>query len=148
MELELPTTYPYSEQRITHSSFDYIYISPHLDDVPLSCSGTICRQQAQGLNILVVTIFAGEPQPPLDRKSTRLNSSHSQISYAVFCLKKKILPDLTADHLKELSGGVIALWRSPQMASIYKMVNRPSIAIVDATPRTHYGGPVLAASYQ
>src|SRR2546430_8488884 len=32
------------------------------------------------------------PQPrgfQLDRKSTRLNSSHSQISYAVFCLKKK-----------------------------------------------------------
>src|SRR2546430_8768985 len=28
-----------------------------------------------------------EPAP--DRKSTRLNSSHSQISYAVFCLKKK-----------------------------------------------------------
>src|SRR2546430_13318372 len=28
-------------------------------------------------------------QPDLDRKSTRLNSSHSQISYAVFCLKKK-----------------------------------------------------------
>src|SRR2546427_7667427 len=28
----------------------------------------------------------------LDRKSTRLNSSHSQISYAVFCLKKKKLP--------------------------------------------------------
>src|SRR5256886_12328494 len=27
--------------------------------------------------------------PSLDRKSTRLNSSHSQISYAVFCLKKK-----------------------------------------------------------
>src|SRR5438270_13829408 len=27
--------------------------------------------------------------PPVDRKSTRLNSSHSQISYAVFCLKKK-----------------------------------------------------------
>src|SRR5205085_12220094 len=26
---------------------------------------------------------------PKDRKSTRLNSSHSQISYAVFCLKKK-----------------------------------------------------------
>src|SRR2546430_8628450 len=28
-----------------------------------------------------------------DRKSTRLNSSHSQISYAVFCLKKKKLND-------------------------------------------------------
>src|SRR2546430_6931480 len=34
----------------------------------------------------------GELKPSLirqDRKSTRLNSSHSQISYAVFCLKKK-----------------------------------------------------------
>src|SRR2546430_3742042 len=29
------------------------------------------------------------PPRALDRKSTRLNSSHSQISYAVFCLKKK-----------------------------------------------------------
>src|SRR2546430_6058940 len=29
------------------------------------------------------------PDLRLDRKSTRLNSSHSQISYAVFCLKKK-----------------------------------------------------------
>src|SRR2546430_7156242 len=28
-------------------------------------------------------------QDQIDRKSTRLNSSHSQISYAVFCLKKK-----------------------------------------------------------
>src|SRR3712207_7232382 len=27
--------------------------------------------------------------PPRDRKSTRLNSSHANISYAVFCLKKK-----------------------------------------------------------
>src|SRR2546430_12366284 len=34
---------------------------------------------------------AAEAPPELlqDRKSTRLNSSHSQISYAVFCLKKK-----------------------------------------------------------
>src|SRR2546427_6761348 len=30
-----------------------------------------------------------------DRKSTRLNSSHSQISYAVFCLKKKKKEDTT-----------------------------------------------------
>src|SRR2546427_1265022 len=32
----------------------------------------------------------------LDRKSTRLNSSHSQISYAVFCLKKK---KNSSDHI-------------------------------------------------
>src|SRR2546427_3101608 len=34
--------------------------------------------------------FAADPKHSIpDRKSTRLNSSHSQISYAVFCLKKK-----------------------------------------------------------
>src|SRR2546427_9317357 len=33
-------------------------------------------------------LYLDNPQG-IDRKSTRLNSSHSQISYAVFCLKKK-----------------------------------------------------------
>src|SRR5438309_9001273 len=33
--------------------------------------------------------FCEDYQPAPDRKSTRLNSSHSSISYAVFCLKKK-----------------------------------------------------------
>src|SRR2546430_6206115 len=37
----------------------------------------------------VATIVPKGKWPLLDRKSTRLNSSHSQISYAVFCLKKK-----------------------------------------------------------
>src|SRR2546430_12299440 len=36
-----------------------------------------------GVTGVLYTYFLG------DRKSTRLNSSHSQISYAVFCLKKK-----------------------------------------------------------
>src|SRR2546430_11410332 len=35
------------------------------------------------------TLPAFDGLSALDRKSTRLNSSHSQISYAVFCLKKK-----------------------------------------------------------
>src|SRR2546427_8602954 len=39
----------------------------------------------QGTKILMWKPLANEG----DRKSTRLNSSHSQISYAVFCLKKK-----------------------------------------------------------
>src|SRR5689334_24702737 len=34
----------------------------------------------------------------LDRKSTRLNSSHSSISYAVFCLKKKKKTNNTDNH--------------------------------------------------
>src|SRR5947209_11331092 len=39
----------------------------------------------------------------LDRKSTRLNSSHANISYAVFCLKKKKYQNYDTDHLSELS---------------------------------------------
>src|SRR5206468_7509734 len=41
------------------------------------------REQGSG-HILQVSSIGG-----IDRKSTRLNSSHDQISYAVFCLKKK-----------------------------------------------------------
>src|SRR5256885_11780813 len=36
----------------------------------------------------------GRRRGALDRKSTRLNSSHLVISYAVFCLKKKTTPDV------------------------------------------------------
>src|SRR2546427_6997421 len=49
---------------------------------------------AQGANLAATATPEPLLEPPgvrgtLDRKSTRLNSSHSQISYAVFCLKKK-----------------------------------------------------------
>src|SRR3712207_8588713 len=37
----------------------------------------------------VIDLDLASPGPRIDRKSTRLNSSHANISYAVFCLKKK-----------------------------------------------------------
>src|SRR3712207_6928289 len=37
------------------------------------------------------------PLPAQDRKSTRLNSSHANISYAVFCLKKKNITNIESD---------------------------------------------------
>src|SRR2546430_8207117 len=49
-----------------------------------------------------------------DRKSTRLNSSHSQISYAVFCLKKKKILD-TSIFRKIYLHHVSASKRSPTM---------------------------------
>src|SRR2546427_11349837 len=62
--------------------------------------GVIIRRLAAGEGALPVTglfpdLAPGEVADAIaeldhhDRKSTRLNSSHSQISYAVFCLKKK-----------------------------------------------------------
>src|SRR2546421_4822420 len=43
----------------------------------------------EGIAHDVVVVVARILAPTIDRKSTRLNSSHDQISYAVFCLKKK-----------------------------------------------------------
>ncbi|HUS71079.1 MAG TPA: PIG-L family deacetylase [Anaerolineae bacterium] len=39
-----------------------IFLSPHLDDAVLSCGGLIRRQVLSGTPVLVVTVFAGEPQ--------------------------------------------------------------------------------------
>src|SRR2546430_10446043 len=63
--------------------------------LPISCHHllTLDRAEARGE---IKKPFSHDPGIELlrelgtrDRKSTRLNSSHSQISYAVFCLKKK-----------------------------------------------------------
>src|SRR2546427_7669447 len=68
----------------------------------LSRAGLCAAAQACGHGVLAKTVDLSEhllafafaaasasEQGRRDRKSTRLNSSHSQISYAVFCLKKK-----------------------------------------------------------
>src|SRR3712207_7823002 len=47
------------------------------------------REVLLGLADLREPVPHGRPLRRLDRKSTRLNSSHANISYAVFCLKKK-----------------------------------------------------------
>src|SRR5258708_30047820 len=47
-----------------------------------------------------IAAFGGDPDNvTIDRKSTRLNSSHQIISYAVFCLKKK---KKTVEHRKQI----------------------------------------------
>src|SRR2546427_1693220 len=56
--------------------------------VPVRGSPSLARS-ASRLDEPPCTIRDFEMHLVIDRKSTRLNSSHSQISYAVFCLKKK-----------------------------------------------------------
>src|SRR5256886_11884260 len=67
-------------------------------------SGTVFLERGQFLHLGMSLTYAMASPPPglgaapdtsLDRKSTRLNSSHSQISYAVFCLKKKKIISIT-----------------------------------------------------
>src|SRR5438105_11109202 len=60
---------------------------------------------------------SSRPARTVDRKSTRLNSSHEWISYAVFCLKKK--KDHAEQHIKiEKAGDAIDEVLGP-------MINRP-----------------------
>src|SRR5688572_33252454 len=62
-----------------------IYTLSLHDALPISASiARLDREYPDDFKLQPIRGYAGE-----DRKSTRLNSSHSQISYAVFCLKKK-----------------------------------------------------------
>src|SRR3712207_8012825 len=61
---------------------------PHIDGVIALSHGTGCgmADSGEGFEALERVLWGHATQ---DRKSTRLNSSHANISYAVFCLKKK-----------------------------------------------------------
>src|SRR2546429_3169495 len=60
-----------------------------LDAAPICCF--VAEYRMRDLFVETLLKFGEEDLAPflLDRKSTRLNSSHGYISYAVFCLKKK-----------------------------------------------------------
>src|SRR5256886_13569245 len=68
-----------------------------------------------------------------DRKSTRLNSSHSQISYAVFCLKKKNFCTLYAFVTTQRPRLPNAHFPLPPTLSL-----RREIIVDDATPHRSY----------
>src|SRR3712207_7160682 len=66
------------------------YTTLFRSDVPRpGCRGAPAERADGGARGAVVQ---RDLRPRADRKSTRLNSSHANISYAVFCLKKKIVP--------------------------------------------------------
>src|SRR2546430_5718147 len=58
-----------------------IFLAHNLIDGPVAIHDVVNADEVVGVHYIV--------DSDGDRKSTRLNSSHSQISYAVFCLKKK-----------------------------------------------------------
>src|SRR2546430_7777269 len=72
--------------------FDVVHSNQVLEHIPnmLSLMGEIHRVlRPGGFAVAHVPYFRSSWAAIEDRKSTRLNSSHSQISYAVFCLEKK-----------------------------------------------------------
>src|SRR5437899_8727024 len=65
-----------------------IYTLSLHDALPISCRGGSCRGSRTGRDARARPRCRARSRLE-DRKSTRLNSSHLGISYAVFCLKKK-----------------------------------------------------------
>src|SRR5438445_5635393 len=63
--------------------------SRYLRATSLLISTSTRRSRCQHSRVLSLHLGRDSPKAPEDRKSTRLNSSHANISYAVFCLKKK-----------------------------------------------------------
>src|SRR2546426_7296184 len=73
------TLFPYTtlfRSRVIHLGVEIAHAASHKGDRAIQGA---CRQRGAGVPVV----------PQRDRKSTRLNSSHLVISYAVFCLKKK-----------------------------------------------------------
>src|SRR3712207_1402271 len=66
-------------------------IAPYANSCQIKRSAIVTRISSGKIPMMIVPMSAPEmvPRPPTDRKSTRLNSSHANISYAVFCLKTK-----------------------------------------------------------
>src|SRR3712207_8231752 len=87
------TLFPYTP---LFRSYEGTHILSDVQEIDLTCD--VDESHAR-LEIALRDVFDWEPsRPPYpglaayqDRKSTRLNSSHANISYAVFCLKKNII---------------------------------------------------------
>src|SRR5207249_10437493 len=80
--------YPHSEEELTdeiRERFRRSVQQQMISDVPV---GAFLSAGLDSSSIVAMMAQASS-QPIRDRKSTRLNSSHVSISYAVFCLKKK-----------------------------------------------------------
>src|SRR2546430_7370905 len=83
------TLFPYTTLFRSHACTKAPAGYTHVEAATLTCAAVtawrglvVCGRVKPGDTVLILGTGG-------DRKSTRLNSSHSQISYAVFCLKKK-----------------------------------------------------------
>src|SRR3712207_6901570 len=93
------TLFPYTTLFRSPDSFERFYrdalgldrerfVHEYRNDFVSNYAGAL---REHGVDVVVYVASLGASEHLEDRKSTRLNSSHANISYAVFCLKKKIL---------------------------------------------------------
>src|SRR5256886_9680895 len=86
------TLFPYTTlfRSLATGSLLFLAWVPHNHSFQLLLHCTVGKFSCSPTMSLKIVMFRPKYRTFRDRKSTRLNSSHSQISYAVFCLKKKM----------------------------------------------------------
>lgn len=80
-----------------NSYYDYLYLSPHLDDVALSCGGQIYQQTVMNKSVLIVTVMAGDP--PVGHFSDYIQSLHDRWELATDAAAARRAEDLAACQL-------------------------------------------------
>src|SRR3712207_8863736 len=83
----------YSDSKILVDSISKEYSKSYQHDLNIFLS------LSKKINILLPTWISDKENSGADRKSTRLNSSHANISYAVFCLNKKLSHEIVANTM-------------------------------------------------
>lgn len=66
-----------------HPFYDAIYLSPHLDDVTLSCGGQVFQATSTGQRVLIVTITAGDPPAAVSGYAQSLHDRWALVTDAV-----------------------------------------------------------------
>ncbi|MFM8321057.1 MAG: PIG-L family deacetylase [Chloroflexota bacterium] len=109
----------------------WVYLSPHLDDVVLSCGGLVWQQTAAGDTVEIITVCAGDPPPP---------------PYSVFAdeLHQRWAAAAPAGELApgEPAAGAVAGRRAEDLAACAALAARPvHWDIPDCIYRTAPGSP-------
>src|SRR3712207_7230981 len=81
------TLFPYTTLFRSLARFEILVVLEEVLD--------LVDRDVRQIRVALDAVVALSEMPGRDRKSTRLNSSHANISYAVFCLKKKKVTVLT-----------------------------------------------------
>src|SRR5699024_12431296 len=96
-----PPATPQFSSLSLHDALPIFQYDPLREELPVKLDAYTSLDRSQGKQYVILHEIDRQPnqlltdavrrfvRPRVDRKSTRLNSSHVSISYAVFCLKKK-----------------------------------------------------------
>lgn len=110
-----------------HPFYDAIYLSPHLDDVALSCGGQLFQQTRLGKRILVVTVTAGDP--PQTDVSSYAQSLHDRWALATDAVAARRAEDRAAN---QMLGADTLHWSLPDC--IYRYHPETGIALYRSDP--------------